>query len=170
MAVHALRIEVADDMSGVGSYGPVSLHVSARTPTIARLKEVMKLQDRMAALGHATASLSVVEPTAVSPQSKEERDVTTQMMLRSPVRAAAIVVEGSGFRAAAARTVIAGFFLLKRPYPYRVFATADEGARWVVAMLARDGVRDVAPDALAAALQSLRAAMAQGGARAPTGG
>lgn len=49
------------------------------------------------------------------------------------VVASALVQEGTGFRAAAVRSVATGITLLaKQPFPHHVFATVAEASRWLV--------------------------------------
>ena len=154
-----LRIEVADDFSAIGTYGPVIMNVAARPLPVARIRESLRLTRQLEKLRGKIGSFSVVEPAAVQPQPDAERAETNQMMLNSPLTAAALVVEGSGFRAATARTVIAGWFFLKKPYAVKVLSEADAGASWLAAELTRHGVKDIDPHALVDALARVRAAV-----------
>lgn len=44
----------------------------------------------------------------------------------------AVVHEGSGFRAAAVRSVVTGLAMMANlPYPHKVFANVDDAARWL---------------------------------------
>lgn len=43
-----------------------------------------------------------------------------------------VVHEGSGFRAAAVRSVVTGLAMMANlPYPHKVFSTAEDAARWM---------------------------------------
>ena len=44
----------------------------------------------------------------------------------------AVVHEGTGFRAAAVRSVVTGLAMMANlPYPHKVFATVDDASRWL---------------------------------------
>ena len=44
----------------------------------------------------------------------------------------AVVHEGTGFRAAAVRSVVTGLAMMANlPYPHKVFATVDDAGRWL---------------------------------------
>jgi hypothetical protein len=159
MSQYDLRIEVADEAGAIGTYGPVILNVAARPLPIDRIRESSRLTKKLEQNRGKIGSYTVIEAAAVSPQPENERDETNKMMLASPLTAAALIIEGTGFRAAAARTVIAGYFILKRPYAVKVMSEANAGASWLVGELGAKGVRDLDPIELYAALGKLRAAV-----------
>jgi hypothetical protein len=159
MPGYDLRIEVSDDVGAIGTYGPIILNVAAKPQPVARIRESLRLTRVLEKSRGKIGSYSVVEPAAVQPQPDAERAETNQMMLNSPLTAAALVVEGSGFRAATARTVIAGWFYLKKPYKVKVLSDADEGALWLAAELEKHGVKDLEPRWLINALAQVRAAV-----------
>ena len=55
------------------------------------------------------------------------------------IAASAVAMEGTGFRAAAVRSVLAGMAMLVRPcYPHRVFGTVHDSADWLAATCATE--------------------------------
>jgi hypothetical protein len=88
--------------------------------------------------------LTIIEQGAPMP-STEEREAVA-VFLRSGggrTRMSAVVSEGSGFRAAAVRSVVTGLAMLVRlPYPHGVFGSLDQAAKW----LGTSTYNDVDPD------------------------
>jgi len=77
--------------------------------------------------------MTIVEEGALMPNA-EARE-TVAVFLRSvagKLRMSAVVHEGSGFRAAAVRSVVTGLSMLVRlPYPHEIFATVEQAAKWL---------------------------------------
>jgi len=74
--------------------------------------------------------------------------------------AAATVIEGSGFRAAATRTAIAGmYFIAKPPFPHKVFGDLSTGAGWVIAMGASAAPNGVTVGDIVRAVEIVRGAL-----------
>jgi hypothetical protein len=77
--------------------------------------------------------LTIIEHGAPMP-STEEREAVA-VFLRSGAgrtRMSAVVSEGTGFRAAAVRSVVTGLAMLVRlPYPHEVFGSLDQAAKWL---------------------------------------
>lgn len=153
-----LRIVTVDGFGALATFGPVILNIAKRVLPLERIRQSMSLTERLAREVGKVGSFTIVEPEAVSPQPEAERQEVSRMMLTSPLTAAAIVIEGSGFRAAAARTVLSGYFMIKRPYPIKVTTEPEGGAHWLSAELSRRGAR-VEPKWLTEALASVRAAL-----------
>ena len=104
-------------------------------------------------------SLAVIEPSAADAASKEVREKTAELARAHPILGAAIVIEGSGFRPAATRTLVAGMYLVtKKEYPHKIVSTAAEGAAWLVPILAQVGVTQ-SPEEMVAAVEAARAAI-----------
>jgi hypothetical protein len=79
------------------------------------------------------ALLQVVPPSAIAPEAPA-RTAVAKLLKDSDdiVSCSATVYEGSGFRAAMVRSIIAGINTLARQkYPTRVFATLNEAATWI---------------------------------------
>src|SRR5690242_3540322 len=121
---------------------------------------------RTAAIGAAhrtggkAVSISVIEPTAAAaPASAEVRNALETFAREGYVNAAAIVIEGTGFRAAAARTIVAGMYIVaRRAYPHKIVATPAGGAAWLVEALAALGIAQAAAE-LVDAVEKARAAI-----------
>ncbi len=86
---------------------------------------------------NGVALVTIVEENAPMPPA-EARDAMATFLGRQSavVKASAVIYEGSGFRAAAVRSVVAGLTLMARQtYPHKVFATVDEGITWLAPLL-----------------------------------
>jgi hypothetical protein len=123
----------------VGSIGPVGFAIWRSKPT----RELFEVQRReLAALvandpGNV-AFLCVVEANA-EPPDQEVRDASSSMISAhgKNLRACACVIEGSGFRAAITRTVLAGIALVARnKTPTRFFETVPVAADWLCELVA----------------------------------
>jgi hypothetical protein len=96
---------------------------------------------------------------AADATSKEVRDKSAELARAHPILGAAIVIEGSGFRPAATRTLVAGMYLVtKKAYPHKIVSTPAEGAEWLVPLLASAGVQHTANEIVLAA-EKTRAAL-----------
>jgi hypothetical protein len=77
--------------------------------------------------------LTVIEEGASLPPAEAREAVA--IFLRTAagkIRMSAVVHEGSGFRAAAVRSVVTGLSMLVRlPYPHEIFATVEQAAKWL---------------------------------------
>jgi hypothetical protein len=106
------------------------------------------------------ASMSVIEPTAATAAPAEVREASAAFAREFHLVGAAIAIEGSGFRPAATRTLIAGLFLVtKKSYPHRIVQTPREAAEWLVPLLAQAGIPQSA-DELVSIVSSARRALA----------
>src|SRR2546425_988785 len=85
-------------------------------------------------------SIVVLEHSAFAqPPPDEVRRAQEALTREFQSRGAAIVLEGSGFRAVAARAMMSGLYLVVRPaYPHKICSSADEGARWLMSQFAAD--------------------------------
>lgn len=80
-----------------------------------------------------TAFLCLVEP-GTEPPDDEIRKASSAMISGhgENLKAVAIVVEGTGFKAAISRTVLSGIvFLIRSPSPIKYFESAASGAAWL---------------------------------------
>ena len=112
--------------------GPVAVLCWHERPTIAALKAT---QDFFIAhyQGRDMVMLSIVESTSTPPDASERAYVQANMHRFTGMRAAASVIEGEGFKAAAIRAVLTGITLaLRNPYPMRIFATVAEATPWLL--------------------------------------
>lgn len=141
----AARVLVLEHDFCLATWGPVFICVWRHETT---MDGVHALTQRFADFSHGAAHgaglLTIVEANAPVPEG-HVRDSLAGFMKKGAgtIRSSAVVHEGSGFRAAAVRGVVTGLTLLARqPFPHRVFATADEGCRWLASSL-----RETAPGA-----------------------
>ena len=84
--------------------------------------------------------LTVVTSTAPMPPS-ESRDRLARFMREGTyVKASAVAFEGTGFRAAAIRSVVTGLTLLaKQAFPHRIFSTLEDASGWLATSLSDRG-------------------------------
>lgn len=104
--------------------------------------------------------LTVVEETAALPDA-QARDAVARFLRSASgtVRMSAVVHEGTGFRAAAVRSVVTAISHLARlPYPHEIFATVEQAAAW----LGSTQLKDVDPDHAVLALAQARRSAAGG--------
>jgi hypothetical protein len=84
-----------------------------------------------------TGLLTIVEPDAPMPSS-DAREALADFMNdnRQSILVSGVAYEGSGFRAAAVRSVVTGLTMLARqPFPHKVFPTLEDASQWMVANL-----------------------------------
>jgi hypothetical protein len=76
--------------------------------------------------------LIVVEPGASMPPAESRAGIAAFMRdYAKNIRATSLAFEGTGFRAASVRAVVAGLNVLaNHPFPYKVFATIGEALWW----------------------------------------
>ena len=135
-AVTPWRLTVTHDRGGllVGRIGPVCLAMW-RTKPIMDLFQVQR-HDLAAAVARDpgnVAFLCVVEPTAEPPE-QAVRDASAAMIASfgKNLAACACVIEGTGFRAAITRTVLAGMqFVARSATPTRFFERVPVAAGWL---------------------------------------
>lgn len=102
--------------------------------------------------------LNIVEQTAPMPGSDARERIATFLREASRVSASAVAFEGTGFRAAAVRSVVAGLALLARQaFPHKIFPTVETAAEWLVPTLAERVPVDFGTSALIAGVHRLRA-------------
>ncbi len=154
-------IHDCDDRIALASCGAVYISLLRKPLTLDGVARMARQSKRMFELYHGkVVSLAVIEPGAADAASKEVRDKSAELARAHPILGAAIVIEGSGFRPAATRTLVAGLYLVtKKEYPHKIVSTAAEGAEWLVPILAQVGVAQSAAD-MVAAVEAARAASA----------
>ena len=157
----ALAVETAfvDGGVAVGGVGNVFITISrhrAEVDTLRRMRTALTSHFKRWPAGVGT--ISVMESTSYSGQvTHDEREEMAKMSRDYAARAVALVIEGTGFRPAAIRTMLAGLYLVSRPtYPRRIFDTVDHGIGWLVPS-ASAGIAGAVDDAtLRAAIAALR--------------
>ena len=153
-------IHDCDDRIALASCGAVYISLLRKPLTLDGVARMARQSKRMFELHHGkVVSIAVIEPSAADAASKEVREKSAELARAHPILGAAIVIEGSGFRPAATRTLVAGMYLVtKKEYPHKIVSTAAEGAEWLVSILAQVGVTHSAHD-MVAAVEAARAAI-----------
>jgi hypothetical protein len=106
--------------------------------------------------------LTVVERHAPLPSGSVRDELARFLSAASILKASAVVFEGSGFRAAAVRSVVTGLTLLaKQPFPHKVFATVTQGSHWLVPEMNRAMGDAIGADELIDAVAVLRGQLDQ---------
>lgn len=125
------------------------------TTVDAVLKMEASLDELARSVGHDVGAFIIAEEGARAP-SPAVRNPIAKVMKDAPVAFCAVVLEGTGFRAAALRAFATGIGLLARPrYPYRPFATVLDGAKWLENRTPQ-GVLCVPADSIASAVHRVR--------------
>jgi hypothetical protein len=110
------------------------------------------------------ALLTIVEEEAPMPASEPRESLATFMRDASDhIKASAVVFEGTGFRAAAVRSVVVGLTMLARQkYPHKVFSGLIEATAWMERELAAAKLAEsFTAQELGDAIASLRRALTQ---------
>src|SRR5205814_7203796 len=90
--------------------------------------------------------------------SSAEREEITRMAKDYTARGVALVIEGTGFRPAAVRGLIAGVYLVSRVvYPRKIFSVVREAALWLTATASAGCPGAVDTATLEAAVEQVRA-------------
>jgi hypothetical protein len=129
-------------------YGNVQIILSLEPPTFEFMRRIIAELELLAKQCRCGTGALLVIRSDVSPPTEEARAYIKHELSRSSMLAAAQVVEGTGFRGAAMRSVLTMLQLASRaPYPMKVFDHIEPGARWLSAELqkrageAPDGIR-----------------------------
>lgn len=118
----------------VGSWRDVHFvfwHGETRMPAVHALREDLA---RMAASHPGGLAVFVLIAERVTlPPGDARSELARMLREHAPtIRASCVAVEGSGFRAAAIRSVLAGISFVVRPgYPHRVTDSISAGVDWV---------------------------------------
>jgi hypothetical protein len=155
------ELHYADREHAIGSIGNVFINIIRQPSTVPMVQEIRRQVERhFRRWNNQCVSIAVLEPTAAQSVPREVRDATAALTQAFPSLAAATVIEGTGFRAAATRTAVAGLFLLSRPpFPHRVFGTLDEGTSWILATGSRSAPIGPSAEAVLAAIAATRSAI-----------
>jgi hypothetical protein len=106
--------------------------------------------------GFGTGALLIIS-SEVSPPTEEARSYIRRELERSSMLAAAQVVEGTGFRGAAMRSVLSLMQLTTRaPYAMKIFDSVVPGAFWLAGELERKARHAPSGSQLSDAVQSVR--------------
>src|SRR5262249_32667704 len=133
------ELHYADEGHAIGSVANVFINVIRKPATIEMIRETRRqVQRHFRRWNNVCLAMTVLEPGAAQTVPREVREESAALTADFKSLAAATVIEGSGFRAAATRTAVTTIFLFSRPpYPYKVFGDLVEGATWVLATAGR---------------------------------
>ncbi|MEO8801082.1 MAG: hypothetical protein ABI551_24535 [Polyangiaceae bacterium] len=127
----ALVVETNDHL--IGTWRNVVIIVWKQETTLAGVDAGQKAYDDLAkANPSGVFLLTIVESGAPMPSSSV-RDALARFLANGNGRTllSGVAHEGTGFRAAAVRSVVTGLAVLGQlPYPHKVFATVNEAAAW----------------------------------------
>jgi hypothetical protein len=155
---------VGDDHC-VAIVGPVIVTIVHHDPHPDILKHQQNWLKRLREVAPDGSGFIVVLQSNVPPPPEPLRAVIRRTFdeYGKVVRAGAMVVEGTGFAAAALRGVLAMIHMAARHrYPFKVFGNIGEASAWITAQIGRGSV---APRHLAAAVDTLKKAYAAGAVR-----
>ncbi|TPV95453.1 MAG: hypothetical protein B7733_09875 [Myxococcales bacterium FL481] len=101
--------------------------------------------------------LTVVERSAPMPSTESRKLIASFFAGSTRIKASAVAMEGSGFRASAVRSVVAGLTMMaKQPFPHKVFATLAVGLHWLVPELNANARCDLAESDVQRMMKQLR--------------
>lgn len=136
------------DGFGVAEIGTTAIH---RWRGVVNQENFVRQRDSLEALASrypGTTNLVVVVEQGSTPPDAELRKLTMDMVakLEDRIRSIAVVIEGSGFKTAAIRSVLSGMALLRKvKTPVMFSASLGDAASWVVLQCpsaSADDIRD----------------------------
>ena len=155
------ELQFADETHAIGSVGSVFVNVVRKPATLEMLRETRRqVQRHFRRCNNVSVALSVLEPGAAQSVPREVREEAAALSAGFKSLAAATVIEGTGFRAAATRTAIMTmYFLSKPPYPHKVFGDLSEGASWMLETGSRSAPLGATVDEVVRAVELVRRAL-----------
>jgi len=117
----------------IATWANVVILVWRNETTLKGVEAVQKVYDNLSAANPKGIFLMTVVEFGAPMPSADVRDALARFLASGSGRMilSGVTHEGTGFRAAAVRSVVTGLALLaKLPYPHKVFATVDEAAAW----------------------------------------
>jgi serine/threonine protein kinase len=153
------RVDFADEQLAFAPVGHVLVTVLRQPLTLDGIEQMRAASRRVfGSQPQRYATLSIIEPTAAGQVSAEVRAASAALAREFKIHSAAIVIEGTGFRPAATRTLIAGLYLVtKKEYAHKILETPAAGASWLAARLAQSGLPVDIKAVVAAAEEARRA-------------
>lgn len=130
-------IETGPDQT-LAFWGDTFIIIFHRNTTVPGVAALANAASRFAeARPNGIGTVTIVEETAPMPPSDARAALAKALDDHSErVRVSAVAYEGTGFRAAAVRSVVAGLTMVARqPYPHKVFATVEEAMVWMAPQL-----------------------------------
>jgi hypothetical protein len=124
--------DVADDHIMM-SWTNFTIAVFRRETTLEGVRKLSSTYESIAAaFPYGVYLVTIVEEGAPMP-APDARQALTKFLMSGAgrTRMSAVIHEGSGFRAAAVRSVVTGLAMAARlPYPHKVFASVAEAGTW----------------------------------------
>ncbi len=156
----AVQICFADEGVALATHGCVAACVFRAPLTLERLYRLRRESEPIQLrFGIERVNLTIVEPGAVSSLPEDVRKESAALMREFPASMTVTVLEGVGFRAAAARAILSGLTLLAgERQRRRMFESVDEAAAWLNERNV-GGVPEMTAPALATLVQRARAAL-----------
>ena len=155
------ELHFADEGHAIGSVANVFVNVIRKPATLEMIRETRRqVQRHFRRWNNLCLAVSVLEPGAAQSVPREVRDESAALTADFKSLAAATVIEGSGFRAAATRTAVTTLFLFSRPsYPHKVFSALGDGASWVIETAGKAASIAATPDDVVRAVEAARGAI-----------
>ncbi len=127
----------ADDRIAIGAIGYVHVAFYRGTIDLPALQRDRAFHERLKAQHpKGTVVFTASKPNVGLPSSEVRKESVAMLKAnRDRVYGTAVLVEGDGFWASAARSVATGVFqLAPPPYPVKIFARPDEAAAWIAGL------------------------------------
>jgi hypothetical protein len=156
----AFQICFADEGVALATHGRVAACVFRTPVTLERLQRLRRESEPIQLrFGIERVNLTIIEPGAVGSMAEDVRKESAALMREFPASTTATVLEGVGFRAAAARAILSGLTLLAgERHRRRMFESVDEAATWLAERNA-NGAPEMTAPAVTALVQRARAAL-----------
>jgi len=133
---HPGELAYSTEQCSIVTLGPVFIDVVHQPATAEVMGEIRRrLGVHTRAYAGKNCTLSVLKASSmgrVNPGVKEEASAMAREIKNL---GSAVVVEGSGFGAAMARTLLTAVYLIGQSSPLKVFKTVEDGAAWLSALL-----------------------------------
>jgi hypothetical protein len=133
--------------------GPLAIAIFDRATTEQDAEVVARLLAQVARTHPTLAMLSIIGSDCTVPDANVRNRLTSEVKnIQKQLIAAATVIEGSGFRAAAVRGAVTGMTLLLRAsYPAKTFATVRDAGEFLA------GIAPLRAEDITNAVEKLRA-------------
>ena len=127
------KLRVATEDHILATWANVVILVWRKDTTLPGVEAAQRVYDDLARENPGGIFLMTIVEFGAPMPPPEVRDALARFLASGAGRMilSAVAHEGTGFRAAAVRSVVTGLAVLaKLPYPHKVFATADEAGAW----------------------------------------
>jgi hypothetical protein len=142
----APEIRYLDGEHCMGWFGNVLIILSRAQPSLEFMRQGAKETEALGQRAGVKPGVLVVIRSDADPPDDEARNYIKREFVQHPIAALAHVVEGTGFRGSAVRSVLTMIYFTIRPaFPLKIFGELADGASWLSAELG--GMTGQAPDA-----------------------